>query len=809
MTEKNKRPDLTGRKYLLYALFFLQPFFCLAQAGVGHPVLTGKILDATTQRPIHAATVSLMRKDSVAVAGTTSNEDGSFSIGDLPEGAFLLRVSSVGYTPFFKAFAAGHKSVVSAGVIRLTSEAAQLQTVVVVGEKAAFKTEIDKKVFNVDKSLASKGGTAADALRQVPTLSIDATGAVTLRNGTPVILVDGKQTTLTLDQIPSDQIQTVEVIPNPSARYDAQGNHGIVNIVLKKNRKPGMNGSVTGTWSSLRELYGFLNGNIYQNRWNFTLNYMAHRHRSVSTTTTTLTDLTDNTSAVQHGQAVTTGPFQKIKAGADFFMDTHNTFNLSTDIGIGFHPTVGILETDYLDAMGTIDSSSSRRTTESDRFTFSHTEFDYTHEFGKQGEKLATSAALETYYGPGNGTFDMQYLDKGGATTGNPYLQQYSGFGQARRLTLQSDFTDPMRDGKAKLEAGVKTTLHENHSQNNFQDYDASSKDYTVDSAASYNYSYHDNTYAAYGNYSDRIGPRFSYMAGLRVEQYDYTGDLLDTHTQFSFHNTGLYPSFFLTQKAGENSEFHLNYSRRVNRPTWWQISPWTDYTNPLNPQVGNPQIRSENTNLGELSYNTVKGNTSVNATLYVKNTLNPIISYNIPLSNDTLLSTFRNANSSNTYGAEIIVKVPVVKWWTATTNLNFFQTSINADNLMAGLSNSGFSWFAKLNSDMKVFSIYTLQLTGNYNAENVVAQGKVLASGGMDVAIKRDFLKNKAATLVLSVSDILNTQEYRVRTYSQNVFIQDAITKPQTRVLKINFTYTFGKDRNGEQPKSTSISNS
>jgi hypothetical protein len=143
-----------------------------------------------------------------------------------------------------------------------------------------------------------------------------------------------------------------------------------------------------------------------------------------------------------------------------------------------------------------------------------------------------------------------------------------------------------------------------------------------------------------------------------------------------------------------------------------------------------------------------------------------------------------------------MVVKIPVMKWWTTTTNLNLYQTSINADNLSPGLSNSGFSWFAKLNSDMKVSDIFTFQLTGNYSAPQVMAQGKTLSSGGMDLAVKKDLLKNKAASLVISVSDILNTERERVQTYSENIFFQDAINKPITRVLKLNFTYTFGKER-------------
>jgi hypothetical protein len=178
------------------------------------------------------------------------------------------------------------------------------------------------------------------------------------------------------------------------------------------------------------------------------------------------------------------------------------------------------------------------------------------------------------------------------------------------------------------------------------------------------------------------------------------------------------------------------------------------------------------------------------------------MMAYNKPLSNDTLLSTYENGNYANTYGAEIIARIPILKWWNATTNLNLFQTDINANNLSEGLSNSGFSWFAKLNSDMKLWNLYTLQLTGSYSAANYFAQGKTLPSGGMDLAVRRDVLRNNAGTLVLSLSDVFNTERSRADTYSPGVFYQDAITKPETRVLKLSFTYSFGRELNGDRHK-------
>src|SRR6202012_5809707 len=230
-----------------------------------------------------------------------SQADGGFILKKLPDALVTLKISVVGYKSYYRTIAVVSGAPQNTGIVKLTPVATQMQEVAVVGRRPVFKTEVDKKIFDVNQSLASKGGTAQDALRQVPTLSVDASGNVTLRNGSPTILLDGKQTALTLDQIPADQIQSIEVMPNPSGKYDAQGNHGIVNIVLKRNRKPGFNGSATGVWTTLHETYEFLNLNAYKHKWNFTFNFMGHGHRDISHTTTTLNDLTAGTTTVQHG----------------------------------------------------------------------------------------------------------------------------------------------------------------------------------------------------------------------------------------------------------------------------------------------------------------------------------------------------------------------------------------------------------------------------------------------------------------------------------------------------------------------------
>jgi hypothetical protein len=808
MVTKKHYPFPAWKVYACAVLSFL-PFFVVAQSRPqpAAPQLTGKVIDGQTKQPIHAATISILRKDSSVATSVISRSDGDFALKGLPETSCILQISVVGYQTVTRVIPAGHRTPgvpLSTGTIRLTPAATQMQAVAVVARRPVFRTEVDKKVFDVNQSLASKGGTAQDALRQVPTLNVDASGNVSLRNGAPTILLDGKQTQLTLDQIPADQIQSIEVMPNPSAKYDAQGNHGIINIVLKRNRKPGLNGSVTGVASTLAETYLFANLNVYKHKWNFTFNAMEHEHRSVANSTTTLTNLVSNTTSVQHGHSVTIGPFQSYRLGADYNMNAHNTFSLAGNVGFGYHPTGGNNLTDYYSSKGVLDSIGPRDSYDANRFVFTHSNFDWARTFNKPGEKLTASAAMETYHGTGHGNYFNQHLLPDKTALNDPQLQTYQGFGNAHNLTIQSDFTDPLLDGKAKLDVGVKTILHGNRSFEDFED-GLPQGGFEKNESASYNYSYSDDTYASYASYNQQVG-KFSYQAGLRFERYVYTGHLLDENSNFGYSQTGFYPSVYLTEKFDEDNDLHLNFSRRTNRPQWWQITPQTNYSNPLNPSQGNPDIRPESTNLVELAYNTQVSGVGLNTTLYVKNTLDPIMGYNKPAGTDTLLSTFENGNFSNTYGAEIIARIPIAKWWNATTNFNLYESDINADNLSQaqgqGLSNSGFSWFAKLNSDMKLFDIYTVQLTGNYNASRVIAQGKVLPSGGLDAAVKRDFFPHNAGTLVLSLSDIFNTQRTDIDTYTQGSFFQNAINKPETRVFKVSFMYSFGKELDGNRHK-------
>ncbi|GAA4309333.1 outer membrane beta-barrel family protein [Compostibacter hankyongensis] len=788
---------------VVIGLWLLCPFVLKAQqpggpgGGAQNGHAYGKVFDAKSGKPVGFATVGILRAaDSGTVTGVLSKENGSFDVEKLAPGKYLLRINFVGYDPLYKSFSiTPQSSDRDLGNLKISQSTHTLEETVVTADKSAFNLAIDKKVFNVEKSLVSKGGTATDALRQVPTVNVDVDGNVTLRNGTPTIFVDGRESPLTLDQIPSDEIQDIEIITNPSAKYDASGMSGIINVILKKDRKPGINGMVMGGLSNQPEYNGGASLNIYKKPFNLSLNYFANYRKRTHKGTTSRQNLSDGSFLDQKSDETGKGPFQVGRIGLDYFMDNRNTFNIQGAIGGGNNTSDGMQYNTYSGSGKVPDSSSIRDTREDRTFHFLSGELNYTHDFVKEKEQLTAQASIRRFKGPGSGTYQTTYFGEEGEQLRDPFLQQYESGGSATLYDFQSDYTNPLRNGKAKLEAGVRARISDSRNYSTMNNYDDNGKEYVKDPLASYDYKFQQRTYAAYLNYADKFG-KFGYQAGLRFEQYENEGRMLDSNYSFSYSKPGFFPSLFLTQQLGqnENQQLQLNYSRRIERPDFWQLSPRIDYEDPQNLRQGNPELLPEYTNSFEFSYNNVFGSTNLLATLYFRNTNNLITSYVIPISKDTLLSTYVNANTSNTYGAEITLKTALTNWWDVTANVNVFQTDIDASKIQSNLSNSGFSGFGKLNSETRLPKNFVVQLTGEYEAPRVIPQGKIRGNGSMDIALRKDFLKNRAASLTLSLSDIFNTEQRFTHTVSEGYFIQDATRKRMSRVFKINFSYRFGK---------------
>ncbi len=817
--------------------------------NVGH--IYGKIVD-NNNKPVEAASIQLTQskmdtstkhKRDVVLAAMLTDKKGEFSIDKLPVlGNFQLLVSAIGFAPLDQKVSFNLKmnggdmtQMMNAvdkdlGNLKLKEDAKRLEGVVVTANKGLLQMNIDRKVFNVDKSLTSVGGTAVDVMKNVPSVNVDIDGNVTLRNAAPQIFIDGRPTTLTLDQIPADEIESVEIITNPSAKFDASGGgSGILNIVLKKNRKAGYNGNLRANVDSRGSLGGGADLNIKQGKINFFANTMYNQRKSRSTSTTNRLDQVEGLKTVlsQSSNPDNSGHFAFVRGGFDYFVDNRNTFTLSGVIVGGKFGNNDLLNIKRDSTIGAYSSSELGHSNTNGNFSFNNYggTLSYKHNFAKAGKEITADANYNSSRNSNDQMVETQYFDLNNNPK-TPHLQQRSeGNGNTKYLTVQTDYTDPISD-KMKLEAGLRAAVRDYSSENLNFIFDNNAGKFVSLTTLNSRYKFNDQVYAGYGTFSQKIN-KFTYQLGGRVESSQYTGNLIDSNQQFkNSYPFSFFPSVFLTQKINDKQDLQLNYSRKINRPNFFQLIPYYDFSDSLNISRGNPSLLPEFTNLLELSYQVnLKNGNNIISTLYFRNTDDLITRYqyrdinpNKNLNDSIFISSFENANYSQAYGLEVTSLNKIAKWWNLTTNINVYNSKINGSNLQNSTNSQQVSWFGKINNSFTLPKNFSLQFTGDYTSKSILPPGRAGGGGGrmfgggnlstangytdpvygFDIAIKKDFLKDKAASISLSMNDILRTKVYKVHTrsdYSNTIYsYQDNERRRDPQIVRLNLNYRFGK---------------
>lgn len=825
--------------------------------NVGH--FYGKIIDSITNKPIEAASVQLIqnkldtvtkkRKD-VVVGGMLTTKKGEFSLENLAVMAtYKLKISAIGYSTLerkvsFELNMAGMRTGDMSGMLnavdkdlgnfKLTIDAQQLENVTVVSNKPLLTMNIDRKVFNVEKNLTSVGGTAVDVMKNVPSLNVDIDGNVTMRNAAPQIFVDGRPTTMSLDQIPADAIATVELITNPSAKFDASGGGaGILNIVLKKNRKAGYNGNVRASIDS-RGRPGFGGDiNIKQQKVNFFAAAMLGMRKSISEVTTERTDFFSNSTAhtLQNNNPVNRGFFSFGRMGMDYFLNNRNTITIGGNIVRGQFKTNDLLnsinDTTY---SGTyVNETGTRSSYSIGNFRNYGSTISFKHNYAKTGKELTADANFNYSKNDNKSDNDQKQYTSNTSPKGLNLLQNTMGGGTTKFFTVQTDFTNPLT-AKMKIEMGVRAAYRDfssyNTISNNYKDYNGQ---LLFGNSIATDYKFTDAVYAGYTTFSQQL-KSFTYQLGLRLESSKYEGNLITKNQKFSnSYPFSLFPSGFFTYKLNDKQDMQLNYSRKINRPNFFQLIPFLDLTDPLNISKGNPNLIPEFTNLAELSYqNQLNNKHSFFTTLYFRNTNDLIARYqyrdvnpNTAISDSATFTTYANANSSFTYGLEFTMRDKFVKWWDLSTNFNLYKTELKAGNIPGTVNQSQVSWFAKINNSFKLPKNYSIQLSGDYQAKTILpasssggggggrgggmmggggfgqiqpgAQGFIKPNYGVEIAIRKDFLKNNAASLTLQMNDIFRTKLYASHAES-SFLIYDTERRRDPQVLRLSFNWRFGK---------------
>lgn len=834
--------------------------------NIGH--FYGKIIDSKTGKGVDGASLQLMgnKFDTVrkkmapaTLKAQITESNGDFSLENLPlMGNFTLKISAVGYKAIEQKLSFGIKppqggmggegareqmlSMVDKdlGNIKLDPDVAILNNVTVTATRQLFEMGVDRKVFNVDRNLTSAGQTATEVMKTIPSISVDIDGNVTMRNSTPQLFVDGRPTTLTLDQIPADLIDKVELITNPSAKFDASGgNAGILNIVLKKNKKTGYNGGIRVGVDSRGKINGGGDLNFRQNKLNFFVAGMYNQRKSISTSTTDRENFNNGIpigSILQQSNPVNEGSFRFLRGGFDYLIDNRNTISVAGNFGRGQFKSKDEQRIDSL-MLSKYRFNRVNQNSESN-FRNNGAQLSYKHNFAKSGHEWTGDLNYNYSKNDSRNNINTQSY-KSLFEFNSPLISQLSETGgTTKNTTIQTDYTNPITDNQ-KLEIGGRLAVREFENTNYQYLLNPGTGSYVLSRSLSNNYSYTDKVYAAYANYSIKV-KKWSYQLGLRVESSTYRGSIVnqqkvDTTQNFSVDfPLALFPSAFVTYKLSDKEDLQLNYSRRINRPNFFQLMPFIDFSDPYNLSMGNATLKPEFTNSFEIAYNNSykKGaNFLVNAyykhntnliTRYIDSIPNPDTAKLYQNSDSVWVNTYINANNSETYGIELTNRMPLTKWWDMTANLNIFNSKINvSDPKLATLSNQRTSWFAKLNNNIKFMRTWSVQLSGEYYARTVLPQeggrmgggrgggGGMFFGGGaqgtaqgyinprytFDIAVRKDWTwkGGNSASLTLSMNDFLRTQLYS--TYNESPsFIQTIERRRDPQVLRLNFSYRFGK---------------
>lgn len=821
------------------SLAFPAFFHAVAQKGnaPGGPIqarIYGKVQDAkgisvefAGIRVFKETKDSLGNLKSELVSGGLTAGNGDFSAEKIPApGNFKVLVSALGFfeDTIAVVFTQGRNSAMEKdlGNIKLKTQINLIGAAVVEGEIQAEQFDIDKKVYNVEKNPLNTGGTATDVLKNISSVEVDIDGKVTVRNSSPQIFVDGRPTLMELDQIPADAIEKIEVMTNPSAKFDASGGGGgIINVVLKKSKKIGYFGNLrAGTDLFWKPNFGG-DFNIRESKLNFFLsgNYMGRKSISNALTFRDNFYQVPETRFSQLGFTDFNGAFSSVRAGFDYFMDNRNTLTAAGNFGFGGMDSKDEQEvstdsifTEYLTRSGY------EKTTETGRDFFSREgSLLFKHIYPREGREFTSDLNFQKRSSDSWGEFITRYLDPSNLNTIETIDQRQEGGGANTQMVFQADYVDPFKE-KFKLEAGVRTSLRQFESHQTNTQFIDSLQDYVERPALASNYEYEESIYAGYFSLSHKPG-KFSYKAGLRAESSNYTGKVPDSNLVFRLpYPISLFPSGNMLYSFNQKSDVQVGYSRRISRPNFFQLMPYIDYTDSLNLKAGNPGLKPEFTHTLELNFRQEfgKGQTML-ATGFFKKTENIVTSYQKFLFSDVLgkevlVSSYENANSSYHYGGELTIRNTILKMITISTSCNASYSYIDGSNLENGLTNKRFTWQVRENINVRLNKRFSVQISADYRSkaaipggggggmgrgrwetETATVQGFVFPRFGIDGGIRFEFLKNNAASFSANISDAFGTRNHRSSSTSP-YFNQDSNRLQNPHYVRVSLSYKFGK---------------
>ncbi len=768
--------------------------------------LTGKVIESEEAQPLMYASIVLNTvKDSTMVSGAITREDGTFIMEELPPGTYFITVNYVGFPPqdFNNIRITFREPEFDMGVVEISPTAQILNEVTVEAARSLMETGLDRRVINVGQEITAIGGTGLDIMQNIPSVAVDFDGNVSLRGSSNVtILIDGRPSNLTglsgseaLEQIPAEMIERVEVITNPSARYNPEGTSGIINVVLKQQRRPGYNGMVSLNAGTAGRYSGSLNLNYKVNKWNFFTNYSG-RLSDMDFFGNSLRETFNATGSNFMDQDIT-GDMgmnsHNIQAGVDYNFNQKNTLTFTSRYS-NWNRSFDNLTEYMLYSDLTNPNSLFLMDNETDMLhnSFTH-QLNFRRTYDEKHRELIADVSFSTRNMDRNENFLQEYYEQNWSNPNGQILQERSNmYGDNWSFTTQLDYVHPLSE-ESKFETGYRIQLREMDSNFNFENFNPETGDWINNANRSNHFIYDEQIFAAYGMYATMLG-KFSIQAGLRAEQTFTTADQRsDVNPAYKNQYLSLFPTAHIRRNFENNQSMQVSYSRRINRPHNRNINPFLRYNSEYDVSFGNPDLNPEFINSYEIGYQKFWKTTTLNPSLFYRYTNGMITRYRYVdeiEGNDVTVSTYDNLNRGISYGTELILTQRISDWWNVNTTLSYFRRII--DGAQMAEEADSYSWSGRFVSNMNLGSGWNLQVNGFYRSPIIMLQGEMDAMYSASAGVRKNIWGN-SGTISLNISDIFNTMRFSMYNYGDN-FTMDMERWRTSRMISLGFTYRINE---------------
>lgn len=758
--------------------------------------IAGSVSNETGEQPLEFATVSLLQAtDSSVVTGTVTDAKGTFEL-QATAGTYLLKTGFLGFNDYFSEpiTLAGEQLRLEWPAIRLQERSMTLDVVEIAGEKSLVEFSLDKKIFNVGQDLSNRGATASEILSNIPSVTVDPEGNVKLRGSADVrILIDGKPSGLTrangLRQLQGSLIESVEVITNPSARYEAEGNAGIINIILKKEKKQGLNGSFELLMGTPTNHGVSANVNYRYKKLNFFVNYsIAYRVQPNIGTLYQEVYANDTTFVQEQSRdGYRQGINNNVRGGIDYYFNDQNiltgSYRFQRSDGKRF---TDLRYEDYLFNTENLISTSLRDQYEEESEPYSEYVLSYKRLFSKKGHEFNADVRYLNYWENSDQQFTeitflpTEKVEQGVISRQNSINDEYED-----QYLIQVDYTQPI--GKeGKFEAGWRSSFRDMTN-----DYLATEQndlgEWNPIEGFDNIFIYQEDIHAVYGILGNK-GKKFSYQAGLRVEMTDVETLLKETNERNPRDYTNFFPSAHLSWHLPAQNDMQISYSRRVRRPQYGELSPFVTLADGRNFFSGNPDLNPEYTDAFEVGHLKYFEKGSLSSALYYRYSTGTIQSIRRVDEQGFSTRLPENLKDQHAFGAEMALGYNLYSWWKLDANFNFYRAITDGTNVDATFNSDTYSWFVRQVSKFTLPKQFSIQLRGNYDAPELTPQGRRKSLYYFDIAIQKE-LWDRKGRLTLNAMDVLNSRKMR-SIFEGETFYTEQMTQFQRRQINLTLSY-------------------